>query len=850
VAVVAQRRHRDEHEVTGPEFGSLYYTDCLSGQGLRGGAGFQFQAVSRDVSHEMMTLTQRSTLYEAPVAWMREHRAVSEYPPSLTHAFDGCYVTARGIYLGAEANGVREGNQFTHAVATADPEAYGMVRPAQLWDAPWWSERPAQGTECDPVDAEPEPGPWGIDAVREWVLGQPDGEDWLTAVCSAVDRVHDEDRQRVLFVATDPSAVLCWLAAATLLLPQSRAVRVTFRVFATNPQYSEHDVLALHPDWAGQHATARADGEFAVFNLVTGDRSPVATTEAARLWVPRFLRGDPYDVLDAVELAHQFATGQTTETRETHEVRAGTADLLASRAVVLGEPVGDRSDGTLLTTWLAGRAPASVPDLIAPVVDAVLAGPTDVPALRALDAAVHRHGQTGALAVRVRRTLFDAEIAGGAADEATSPLPTVPWPDLEEVTALVGRLADTVAPPRFPRLLRTAVRFGVEPRVHEFRTGLHRFVQWWADHPEAGVEPDALPCGPALVDQLRDELAHRLRGPGVNDTATAIYHHWWPLLWQGIGDPTARLDRTVAAAAVAQAGQPTRSKVLATVIGQVVFLGGPTAAETAWSALFHYADPLLDELVWFLRSVPDGPLPATAAGTAYAVVASATSTRLSAHSLDALELLAARGATPPAGRLADLSKQCRALRHWLDVIGTTRQVKDAPSMVGLRTVSAPVLKIRADEVLNALLTGTTLANATLAAEYGGPDLHALLARLLPESWADRGADERRRDTAVALAYLTASAPTCATEVSNPLVRALRTWVTSHPSRHDLVEQLVGGVDPDYVESWRADLSPEKGQLRTTQKKVSAPRVSTVDKKPPADEKKPSRLRFGRRRERE
>jgi hypothetical protein len=834
--------------VTSPEFGSLYYTDCLPGQGLRGGAGFQFQAVSRDVSHEMMTLTQRSTLYEAPVAWMREHRAVTDYPPSLTHAYDGCYVTARGIYLGAEANGVREGNQFTHAVATADPEAYGMVRPAQLWDAPWWSERPAPSTECDPVDAEPEPGPWGIDAVREWVLGQPDGEDWLTAVCSSVDRVHDESRQRVLFVATDASAVLCWLAAATLLLPQSRAVRITFRVFATNPQYSEHDVLALHPDWAGQHAAARGDGEFVVFNLVTGARSPVTPTETARLWVPRFLRGDPYDVLDAVELAHQFAANGRAETHKNHEVRADTADLLASRAVVLGEPVEDRSDGAALTRWLAGRGAGAVPDAVTPVVEAVLAGPTDVPALRALDAAVHHHGQTGALAERVRRALFDAEIASHTVGEATSPLPTVPWPDVDEVTALVGRIANSGAPQHLPRLLRTADRFGVEPRVHEFRDGLHRFVQWWADHPDADVKLDALPCWPTLVDQLRDELALRLSGPAADDAASAIYHHWWPLLWQGIVDPTARLDQTVAAAAVAQAGQPRRSRVLENVIGRVVFHGGPAAAATAWTALFRYSDPVLDELVWFLRSVPAGPLPA--ADRAYAIVGTATRTRVSADTLDALELLAARGATPPSGRVADLSAQCRALRRWLADIGTTRQRDDSPQIAALRTVSAPVLTVRAGEVLAALLTGTTLTNATMAAEFGGPDLRALLAQRLPESWADRNAEDRRRDTAVALAYLTANAPTCGDETSSALMHALRRWVASNPSRHDRVEKLIDGVDQDYAENWRADLSPDKGQLRPPPRKVSSPRPSTVDKKQSAGERKPSRLRFGRRRERE
>lgn len=137
-------------------FESLFYTDCRPGQGLRGGAGFQFQAVSPGTSTEMMSLVQRSVLYEVPVGWMRTNRPVADYPPSLAHVCDGVYATARGVYLGAEADGVRGGNQFTHAVSTVDPSSYGAVRPAQLWNGPWWSERPASGTACEPVPADPE----------------------------------------------------------------------------------------------------------------------------------------------------------------------------------------------------------------------------------------------------------------------------------------------------------------------------------------------------------------------------------------------------------------------------------------------------------------------------------------------------------------------------------------------------------------------------------------------------------------------------------------------------------------------------------------------------------------------
>ena len=117
-------------------FGSLYYTDCLPGQGLTGRAGFQFQAATPGPAGDATHVVQRAALYEPPAVWMRERRPVVDYPRSHAHtAEEGFLVTAAGRYLGQEANGTRQGNQFTHAVVTRLPADYGAVRPAQLWGA-------------------------------------------------------------------------------------------------------------------------------------------------------------------------------------------------------------------------------------------------------------------------------------------------------------------------------------------------------------------------------------------------------------------------------------------------------------------------------------------------------------------------------------------------------------------------------------------------------------------------------------------------------------------------------------------------------------------------------------------
>ena len=140
-------------------FGSLYYTDCRPGQGLQGGAGFQFQAATPGVATEAMPMVQRAALYEPPSAWMRDRRPVTEFPASLAHSFeDGIFATAAGIYLGKEANGTRQCNQFTHAVVTRDPAAYAAERPAQLWGAQGWATGPAAATQLPELDAPPAGG--------------------------------------------------------------------------------------------------------------------------------------------------------------------------------------------------------------------------------------------------------------------------------------------------------------------------------------------------------------------------------------------------------------------------------------------------------------------------------------------------------------------------------------------------------------------------------------------------------------------------------------------------------------------------------------------------------------------
>ncbi|WP_439659212.1 GTPase-associated protein 1-related protein [Lentzea sp. HUAS TT2] len=763
-------------------FSSLLYTDCLPGQGLRGGAGFQFQAVSEGVGHDEMALVQRSSLYEAPAAWMRERRPAGEYPPSLTHSVDGVFATARGIYLGAEVNGAREGNQFTHAVTTADPDLYGEVRPAQLWDAPWWAEKPASSTRCEPVPAAPEHGPWGRDAVREWVLGKPDGQEWLTAVFSALDRVGGPDAKRIAFVATDAADVLGWLAAGTLLLPQNRALRVSFRVFATNPQYSRHDVIALHPDWAGSYADVRRSDEFLVFNLVTGEHAEVAPTEAARHWVPRFLRDDPYDVVDAVELAAGSAAARGGP--ET------SGDRVASCVVTLGEPLEDPAAGAALAQWLAVQPLESVEEYRSELVKAALGAVRDVSSLRLLDEAAYRHGVAPALAGEVRQALFAAEVGAVLAGSAEPVAPQRTVKATPGMVAEAGRAANQVRPELMNSLLVLAAGFGVRPDAAAFRDGAHRFVKWWADHPAAAVDVGRWPTVEQMLHLVRDELSTR---PVRADVGQA----WWTLLWQTISDPSAPLDAALASAAVAHGSPQTRSAVITRVLDMA---GGETVA---WRALFGTAAPTTDEMLRFVtRYERTGREVATAIFDALRTVGRAE--------LDVLALLADRGHLPHQSSLRRTVDDDAKLRKWL-ANPMPRNAKE------LEKLHDTPLVARSGQILHVLLEKARPEDAATAIRHAGPSMIAVLCRELPTRWSPWGTTSPR---AVAMTYLTAMAPNCPEPRIEELEARLRRFATT--SAEDRVDEVSAVLGREEVKEWLAFTTNARKQQSESRRRASKP----------------------------
>ena len=582
-------------------FQTLIYTDCVPGQGLRGTAGLQFQARSAGAGQDAMTLVQRGLLYEPPDAWMRQRRPVSDYPISFAHDHDGVYATACGVYLGREANGGREGNQLTHSIVTHDPSSYGLVRPAQLCQAPFWVTSPAPTTSCEPVGEGWEPGPFTADAAQAFVREQPDGERWLRALLSALDRVGGQDSRRVLFIARDPVQVLHWIAAATLLVPQAKALTIGIKVFSTDPAYAPQPVVAVHPDWGSTNVGVGNDSGYAVFDLESRQCSDVPPTDLAHERVRLLLEHDPHDVVDLIEVMALV------------ERPPAIAFELGRAMVMPGGP---------LTVELARHAVGWLretgPQVLAPyyrgmLVDALTRDierwPADI--LVGLDQIAVR-GQVPADRVgEVRLALIRGEVdrarrESGALPVQLDPLPPDVWTaafrdQAEELVAAALRRAPRVS--AFDSVLRIAKRLQVQPRLSGTGEAVAGFVRDWADHPGRDYDLGAWNCAGELDGLLREELSRRIaagRGDEVGDA-------WWTTLVDSVEKISTELDRTIIAAAMRSGSQQQRAALVRDFVTGALRTGRETAVQSVAQCLWGRTRPEYGELAQLCELLTAGP---------------------------------------------------------------------------------------------------------------------------------------------------------------------------------------------------------------------------------------------------
>lgn len=498
---------------------SVVYTDCLPGESLSGNPGLGVQSASSGAEPAARDLVRAHVLYEPPQEWMRQGRAVEDYPPMLAHLYsDDWYVTARGIYLGKEAKGNREGNHLTHAVLSRDDANFDFIRPAQMHDAAWWRTEKNPTSDAPAIDAGWEPGPLNADDIAQFVTRLPNGE-WIVAALLTILR-DETDQRRIIIVGADQADIVRLIAAVTLLLPQKVALQVGFRVYAANPTRSLHRICGVHPDLAsdhypGMHVVDMAEGSLA---------EPVEPTSDAHAWVRLLCTEDPYDVVDAVELAASTDFGPQ-----------GTHALAC--AAYFGH-IPDDNWAHILAVWVResreehcgayGNAVAST--LLS------LENP-DVDMLRVLDQAA-ANGRLAGLASAIRLALLDAELLLPELGDpqALSPLPVTEWTSDSEQRAtdiVVAELA-TASGGRFVHLLQLSSRYSLDPPglTEVGSATLHKLCEYWHEHPHATKIVASSPLGSIVLPHLHQYLVEQCRDTERAEYLGSLWGHtyleWFP----------------------------------------------------------------------------------------------------------------------------------------------------------------------------------------------------------------------------------------------------------------------------------------------------------------------------------
>lgn len=479
-------------------FERLLYTDCRPGEGMGGGGGFQIQAQSSGTTSAQARMATGWLLYSAQHRWVNDGRDLADFPLGLAHAADAGFGTAQSRYLGKEVNGNRQGNHLADCLLSVQAEPYGVIRPAQLWLAPFWRAEAWPSTTCPAFDEGLDIGPFDHDEIAGWLRGMPQRRAGLEGLLTVLD---DPSGPRVIIKANDPEAALFWVAAATILMPQSAALSISFRVFANNVDDSPHRIIGVPSELYPYLSPGNRPRTF-IIDATTDQTDVVEASARARYWVTQFIEAEePYDVVEAVELAAQFGGANEEEQRDARVA-----------AMALADPDRPVDDAVALGRWVrralgsahAQRAQSVVARLIA-------ADEVRIDDLRMLDS-LAAEGRITANTTELRSRLLHEEIAQANAGLAP-PRETLPPVSLSRTQSVDANSAVVSAMVlgsngAVDQLLRVARRHSLDlkPNSSALITRLHSFVEHLLATPGDRFELDAWAAGDVIIDQLHEQL--------------------------------------------------------------------------------------------------------------------------------------------------------------------------------------------------------------------------------------------------------------------------------------------------------------------------------------------------------
>nr|WP_241989889.1 MULTISPECIES: GTPase-associated protein 1-related protein [unclassified Streptomyces] len=259
-------------------FQQLYYTSCE--HGLSGSSGFQFNAVSEQVSAETRQRVEGLAGYEPPRALAESDspELLARCPVNLCHA-PGPRSGATTLcvrYVGRDS-ARRFGNYFAHALHTEDAAAPADDHPLaiELWDSPLWTSQVSGSTDIPELPGPLPRGPLSPRTVRAFLHAHPHAAQ-LPALLAAVFAALDDDGSVVVIDGTT-DRIAHWFAAVSYLLPPQLARNLSFATYLLRPARSRLHLIGTVPE--AQAAFGPDDQKsFTVFDFPAGRFPEVVPT--------------------------------------------------------------------------------------------------------------------------------------------------------------------------------------------------------------------------------------------------------------------------------------------------------------------------------------------------------------------------------------------------------------------------------------------------------------------------------------------------------------------------------------------------------------------------------------------
>lgn len=581
-------------------FRGLIYTDCQASESLNGGSGYQYQARTEQTNPSDED-AGRKLLYVPSRQLLSARRPVAEYPLSMAYSHDGSIAISTGEYLGAESGGARQGNFISHLLFTDDPEDLLPTRPAQLYGSPVWNRSKSSDCRMPTYEAPLSFNSlMDVAALQQLVKAVPEPVVFLSHVATMFEQAAASDYTRLAISCSDLTTTMQWIALGTLLLPGRLALECSFLVFADDVNDSPQRVTAIHPPTNSEHPSVLDLPGMNGLDLDALVCGPCIPSDRARFWAERFINGDPYDIVEAIDLADGL--NQIDE----------FPGRISAKAALLGERLEDSNEVDAVLATLA-TAPADLmaeygTALVRALRDSIMPLPVNqwYSVLKSL-------GRSGTSADEVsdelRIQLFEMAALDPATAEAVTNLirddrsgaQTWRWADPDQAHAAAVNLATVIAvapDSNIPGLLAAASVSNVPLVWPSINDRLARFARAWANVPALGRNRADWLHSDQVTDQLVDVLNAGLRSSARGQYQRSLAIGSWDWLER---TPWAEDEASPLSIAFVAKGLPRLSPdARRAALAELVLHNSPQVWEHIWPG----QQPGLDQLEEWCQVAP------------------------------------------------------------------------------------------------------------------------------------------------------------------------------------------------------------------------------------------------------